>query len=237
MRTCSSRKQIAAEAPRRSLPGCGCSAASATATDTKGSVAAPPGPAATGHAGGGTGSGGAAGGAAKSFDLFLLQRQQNIRNQEENIERLRSNLFRLEQVLIETRTRAGDPTVVDDILRQDLGVAQARQALFNSESTLLNAGQPTRITWTSLRGGCWACRRRFAWTCKTTFSVPFSSSTARRSTSSARSTMSQPPLARFASASPGTSRPSPRQIPSIRRTPAWSGCWSGIPSWSKIWRT
>lgn len=92
-------------------------------------------------AGGGTASGGGGAGANQlplSY-LQLLQTQQNIRNQEENVERLRSNLFRLEQVLVELRTRAGDPALVDNILRQDLQVAQARQALFNSESTVLNS--------------------------------------------------------------------------------------------------
>ncbi len=92
------------------------------------------------QAGGGGGFGGSGAGAAEVGGYMgLLQTQQNIRNQEENIERLRSNLFRLEQVLVELRTRAGDPALVDNILRQDLQVAQARQALFNSESTLLNA--------------------------------------------------------------------------------------------------
>ncbi len=89
--------------------------------------------------GGGSGGGGAGAQQLSLSFLSLLQTQQNIRNQEENVERLRSNLFRLEQVLIELRTRAGDPTLVDNILRQDLQVAQARQALFNSESTLLNS--------------------------------------------------------------------------------------------------
>lgn len=91
-------------------------------------------------AGGGVASGGGAGAQQLSLSyLQLLQTQQNIRNQEENVERLKSNLFRLEQVLIELRTRAGDPALVDNILRQDLQVAQARQAYFNSESTLLNS--------------------------------------------------------------------------------------------------
>jgi hypothetical protein len=93
------------------------------------------------NAGGGTASGGGGAG-AQTLNLSylnLLQTQQNIRNQEENVERLKSNLFRLEQVLIELRTRAGDPALVDNILRQDLQVAQARQAYFNSESTLLNS--------------------------------------------------------------------------------------------------
>ena len=91
-------------------------------------------------AGGGVASGGGAGAQQLSLSyLSLLQTQQNIRNQEENVERLRSNLFRSEQLLVELRTRAGDPALVDNILRQDLQVAQARQALFNSESTILNS--------------------------------------------------------------------------------------------------
>ena len=91
-----------------------------------------------GGGGGGTGGVTAAGGGQQQGYLGLLQTQQQIRNQEDNIERLRSNLFRLEQTLQELRTRSAEPQLVSNILRQDLQVAQSRQALFNSESLLLN---------------------------------------------------------------------------------------------------
>ncbi len=71
--------------------------------------------------------------------MGLLQSQQQIRNQEDNVERLRSNLFRLEQVLQELRTRSGEQGLINNILRQDLQVAQARQALFSAESQLLTS--------------------------------------------------------------------------------------------------
>ena len=83
--------------------------------------------------------GGNAGAAAVGGYLGLLQNRQVIRNQEDNVERLRNNLFRLQQVLEELRNRSGEVGLVADILRQDLQVAQARQALVNAESTLINA--------------------------------------------------------------------------------------------------
>lgn len=91
--------------------------------------------------GGGNANTGSGGGAAPQAGGFigLLQDQQQIRNQEGNVERLRSNLFRSEQFLEELRTRAGDPALINDILRQDLQVAQSRQALLNAESNLLTA--------------------------------------------------------------------------------------------------
>ena len=93
-----------------------------------------------GGLGGGGGFGGAGAGAGQAGGyLGLLQSRQQIINQQDNVERLRSNLYRLEQTLIELRTRSGDPQLVSNILRQDLQVAQARQALVNAESTLLNS--------------------------------------------------------------------------------------------------
>ncbi len=93
-----------------------------------------------GGGGGGGGFGGAAAGAGQAGGyLGLLQTRQQNRNQQDNVDRLRSNLYRLEQTLIELRTRSGEPQLVSNILRQDLQVAQARQALVNAESTLLNA--------------------------------------------------------------------------------------------------
>jgi hypothetical protein len=89
--------------------------------------------------GGGGGFGGGAGAAQLGGYMGLLQSMQEIRNQEDNVDRLRSNLFRLEETLDELRTRSGEPQLVSNILRQDLQVAQARQALFSSETSLLSA--------------------------------------------------------------------------------------------------
>lgn len=94
----------------------------------------------TGAGGAASGSGAqGAGAAAVGGYLGLLQNQQEIRNQEDNVDRLRNNLFRLEQVLVELKTRSAEPDLISNILRQDLQVAQARQALVNAESRLLNA--------------------------------------------------------------------------------------------------
>lgn len=93
----------------------------------------------TAATGGGNAGGGGAGAAQVGGYLGLLQNLQDIRNQEDNVKRLRNNLFRQEQLLGELRTRSGGATLVNEILRQDLQVAQARQALFNSESRLLNS--------------------------------------------------------------------------------------------------
>jgi len=92
----------------------------------------------TGGTGGG-GFGGGAGAAQVGGYLGLLQTMQEIRNQEDNVDRLRTNLYRLEETLGELRTRSGEPQLVANILRQDLQVAQARQALFASETSLLQA--------------------------------------------------------------------------------------------------
>lgn len=103
----------------------------------------------TGQAGGfgGVGGGGAQGNVSQSGAagagagvaggyLGLLQTQQVIRNQEDNILRLRNNAQQLETELLELLTTRA-PT--DTILRQRLQVAQARQALLNAQSTLLNS--------------------------------------------------------------------------------------------------
>ena len=86
-----------------------------------------------------SGGGGAGGGGAGGY-IGLLQNQQVIRNQEDNVERLRRNLERLEAFRDELRLRK-DIIVgsFNNIVRQELQVAQARQALFNAESTLLNS--------------------------------------------------------------------------------------------------
>ncbi len=110
----------------------------------------------TGGGGGGGGAGGAggdgAGAAGAGGFMGLLQTQQEIRNQEDNVERLRSNLYRLEEFLDELRTRSGETGLVANILRQDLQVAQARQALFNAESVLLNSRNGYQQTLDTFKG-------------------------------------------------------------------------------------
>jgi hypothetical protein len=68
--------------------------------------------------------------------IGLLQTQQILRNQQDNILRLRNNAQQLETQLLELLTTRA-PT--DTILRQRLQVAQARQALLNAQSTALNS--------------------------------------------------------------------------------------------------
>lgn len=90
-----------------------------------------------GGAGGGSQSGAAGAGAGVAGGyLGLLQTQQIIRNQEDNILRLRNNAQQLETQLLELLTTRA---TTDTILRQRLQVAQARQALLNAQSTLLNS--------------------------------------------------------------------------------------------------
>lgn len=99
-------------------------------------------------AGGGQGAGaGLVGGY-----LGLLQSQQQIKNQEDNVKRLRNNLYRLEEFLEELKTRSGEVGLVNNILRQDLQVAQARQALFNSESRLINSRNDYQATLDNFKG-------------------------------------------------------------------------------------
>ena len=90
-------------------------------------------------AGAGIGGAGATGAGAQQAGGFigLLQQQQQIRNQVDNIDRLRVNLYRLEVGLQEMLTTL--PADQEAIPRQRLQVAQARQALFVAESRLLNS--------------------------------------------------------------------------------------------------
>ncbi len=101
------------------------------------------GAAAFGLTGGGGGAGGFGGGAGETPQaggfMGLLQDQQQIRNQEDNVERLRNSLSRLEESLIELRTRSGDVGLVGQILSLDLQVAQSRQALLSAESSLVSS--------------------------------------------------------------------------------------------------
>jgi len=87
---------------------------------------------------GGASTSGAAGAGAQQAGgyLGLLQQQQQIRNQEDNVVRLRDNVQQLETSLLELLTTRA---TTDTILRQRLQVAQARQALLNAQSRLLNS--------------------------------------------------------------------------------------------------
>lgn len=107
-----------------------------------------------GNAGGNAAAGGGAGAGAAAVGGFLglLQNQQDIRNQEDNVKRLRNNLYRLEEFLEELKTRSGEEGLVNNILRQDLQVAQARQALFNSESRLINSRNAYQQTLDNFKG-------------------------------------------------------------------------------------
>ncbi|MCI0357425.1 MAG: TolC family protein [Planctomycetaceae bacterium] len=93
--------------------------------------------------GGGAGGGGGFGGDSATPQaggyMGLLQDQQQIRNLEDNVERQRANLYRLEEFLNELKTRSGEAGLVGNILNQDLQVAQARQALLSAENTLVSA--------------------------------------------------------------------------------------------------
>ncbi|MBI2481455.1 MAG: hypothetical protein HYV60_23290 [Planctomycetia bacterium] len=88
---------------------------------------------------GGAGGGGAGGtGAAAAGGYFgLLQTQQDIRNQQVTIAGLRSNLVQLRDSLRENLTKIPDDP--ETIIRERLQIAQARQALLNAESRLLNS--------------------------------------------------------------------------------------------------
>ncbi|MBP86952.1 MAG: hypothetical protein CMJ64_09570 [Planctomycetaceae bacterium] len=95
-----------------------------------------------GTVGGGGGGGGAGGiggggaGAAEAGGYFgLLQTQQDIRNQQLTIARLRSNLSELRESLAENLQKIPDDA--EEIVREQLQIAQARQALLDAESRLL----------------------------------------------------------------------------------------------------
>ena len=92
---------------------------------------------------GSTASEGAGAAQAGGF-LGLLQTQQDIRNQEANIAGLRSSLLQLEEMLDESLQKI--PERPDDVLRQRLQIAQARQALLNTQSRLLNTQNQYRAT-------------------------------------------------------------------------------------------
>lgn len=105
-----------------------------------------------GGTGGGAGAGlaGAGAGAAQvSGFMGLLQSLQDIRNQQVTIVGLRRNLVELREFLEASLEQRGDQVNVanpqgqadsaEAILRERLQIAQARQALLNAESRLLNS--------------------------------------------------------------------------------------------------
>ena len=86
--------------------------------------------------GGGGFTGGTGAGQAGGF-MGLLQTEQEIRNEQDNLNSLRSNYFRLLANLQELMTTI--PEQSESIVRQRLQVAQARTAMLNAESRLLNS--------------------------------------------------------------------------------------------------
>ena len=92
----------------------------------------------------GLGGGGAGAGQVDGY-LGLLQTLQDIRNQQATIVGLRSNLVQLRASYQENLTRI--PEDVETLVRERLQIAQARQALLNAESRLLNtqAGYQTTL--------------------------------------------------------------------------------------------
>lgn len=86
---------------------------------------------------GGAGGGGTTGGGQAGGFMGLLQSQQEIRNQQDNLNSLRSNYFRLLITLQELLTTV--PEQSETIVRQRLQVAQARSAVLNADSRLINA--------------------------------------------------------------------------------------------------
>lgn len=81
--------------------------------------------------------GGGAGAAQVDGFLGLLQSLQDIRNQQVTITGLRTNLSQLRESLRESLAMIPDDAEL--IIRERLQVAQARQALLNAESRLLNS--------------------------------------------------------------------------------------------------
>ena len=150
--------------------------------------------------------------------MGLLQSQQEIRNQEDNVERLRSNLYRLEEFLDELRTRSGETGLVANILRQDLQVAQARQALFNAESVLLNSRNGYQQTLDTFKGTL-GLPPQLCLEVADPCSTSSSSSIATRWPSSEPSTRSPSHSAKSGCESSSTSKPRSFPIRSIRCAP------------------
>ncbi len=86
---------------------------------------------------GGTGPTAGTGGVQAGGFMGLLQSEQEIRNQRDNLNALRSNYFRLMANLRELMTTI--PEQSESIVRQRLQVAQARTAMLNAESRLINS--------------------------------------------------------------------------------------------------
>lgn len=90
-----------------------------------------------GGGGGFAAAGGGTGAAQAGGFMGLLQSQQEVRNQEDNLNSLRSNYFRLLVTLQELLTTV--PENSESVVRQRLQVAQSRQAMLNAESRLINS--------------------------------------------------------------------------------------------------
>lgn len=96
-----------------------------------------------GGTGGGFATGGTGAGQAGGF-MGLLQQQQEIRNQENNLNDLRRNFrnltLSLEEMLRTVPSESQSTTSNSEpVLRQRLQVAQAKQAMLDAESRLINA--------------------------------------------------------------------------------------------------
>jgi hypothetical protein len=98
-----------------------------------------------GAGGGGLAGGGGAGAASAGGYLGLLQQQQEIRNLEANLARLRVNLYELKEFRDASELKIGtDPAaeaedVVLGLAQEQLQVSQAQQAVFEAEGQLLNS--------------------------------------------------------------------------------------------------
>ncbi|HEV7281603.1 MAG TPA: TolC family protein [Pirellulaceae bacterium] len=94
---------------------------------------------------GGLAGGGGAGAAQAGGYLGLLQQQQEIRNLEANLARLRVNLYELKEFRDASELKIGaDPAaeaedVVLGLAQEQLQVSQAQQAVFEAEGQLLNS--------------------------------------------------------------------------------------------------
>jgi len=115
-----------------------------------------------GAAAGGGLAGGGAGAANVSGFMGLLQSLQDIRNQQVTIVGLRRNLIELREFLdaslqsqgeaVNAANPQGQGDLAESILRERLQIAQARQALLNAESRLLNSQADYQSTLDRFKG-------------------------------------------------------------------------------------
>jgi hypothetical protein len=105
----------------------------------------------TAAAGAGASGSGAAGAGAQQAGgyLGLLQQQQEIRNQEDNIARLDNNTALLGIYLEAAKEKRTTP---EDVLGLELQVAQAKQALLNAQSRLLNSRNALEVQLDTFKG-------------------------------------------------------------------------------------